>query len=103
MTHAVNDEALDTIFRSARSQNKWLDKPVSQALLMAIYDLMRMGPTSANCSPARIVFVTTEEAKERLARHCLPANVAKVKTAPATAIIGYDLDFPALLPKLFPH
>ena len=101
--HAVNDEALDTIFRSARTQNKWLDKPVSNALLMAVYDLMRWGPTSANCSPARIVFATTAEAKERLAKHCSPGNAPKVKSAPATAIIGYDVDFPALLPKLFPH
>jgi 3-hydroxypropanoate dehydrogenase len=101
--HAVNDEALDTIFRSARTQNKWLDKPVSVALLMAAYDLMRMGPTSANCSPARIVFATSQEAKERLASHCSPANAPKVRTAPATAIIGYDLDFAARLPVLFPH
>jgi 3-hydroxypropanoate dehydrogenase len=101
--HAVNDEALDTIFRSARTQNKWLDKPVSNALLMAVYDLMRWGPTSANCSPARIVFATTVEAKERLAKHCSPGNAPKVKSAPATAIMGYDVDFPALLPKLFPH
>ena len=101
--HAVNDEALDTIFRNARTQNKWLDKPVSTALLMAIYDLMRMGPTSANCSPARFVFARLAEAKERLAAHCSPANAPKVRTAPATAIIGYDLDFAARLPKLFPH
>jgi nitroreductase len=101
--HAVNDEALDTLFRSARTQNKWLDKPVSSALLMAIYDLMRWGPTSANCSPARIVFAATADAKERLARHCSSANAPKVKSAPATAIIGYDLDFAAQLPKLFPH
>jgi 3-hydroxypropanoate dehydrogenase len=101
--HAVNDEALDTIFRSARTQNRWLDKPVSNALLMAVYDLMRWGPTSANCSPARIVFATTAEAKERLAQHCSPGNAPKVRSAPATAIIGYDVDFPALLPKLFPH
>ncbi|MGZ5938176.1 MAG: malonic semialdehyde reductase [Rhizomicrobium sp.] len=101
--HAVNDEALDTIFRSARTQNKWLDKPVSAALLMAVYDLMRMGPTSANCSPARIVFATSKEAKEKLAAHCSPANAPKVLAAPATAIIGYDLDFAARLPVLFPH
>ena len=101
--HAVNDEALDTIFRSARTQNKWLDKPVSNALLMAVYDLMRMGPTSANCSPARIVFATTKAAKEKLAAHCSPANAPKVRSAPATAIIGYDLDFAARLPVLFPH
>lgn len=101
--HAVNDEALDTIFRSARSQNKWLDKPVSPTLLMAVYDLMRWGPTSANCSPARIVFATSAEAKQRLAALCSAANGPKVLSAPATAIIGYDLDFAAQLPKLFPH
>ena len=101
--HAVNDEALDTIFRSARSQNKWSDKPVSTALLMAVYDLMRMGPTSANCSPARFLFLTTPEAKERLAQHASHANQPKIRSAPATAIIGYDLDFAQRLPELFPH
>jgi 3-hydroxypropanoate dehydrogenase len=101
--HAVNDEALDTIFRRARTQNKWLDKPVSPAMLMAIYDLMRLGPTSANCSPARIVFAASADAKERLAAHCSPANAPKVRAAPVTAIIGYDLDFASHLPKLFPH
>ncbi len=101
--HAVNDEALDTIFRSARTQNKWLDKPVSTALLMAVYDLMRMGPTSANCSPARFVFLTTPEAKERLAKHASGSNAPKIRSAPATAIIGYDLDFAQRLPHLFPH
>ncbi len=103
MQHAINDEALDTIFRNARSQNKWLDKPVSSALLMAVYDLMRMGPTSANCCPARIVFLTTMEAKERIKPHLLPSNIEKSMTAPAVAVIGYDLDFPEYLPRLFPH
>ncbi|MEI9930781.1 MAG: malonic semialdehyde reductase [Rhizomicrobium sp.] len=103
MQHAINDEALDTIFRNARSQNKWLDKPVSAALLMAVYDLMRMGPTSANCCPARIVFLTTMEAKERIKPHLLPSNIEKSMTAPAVAVIGYDLDFPEYLPRLFPH
>lgn len=103
MTHAVNDEALDTIFRSARSQNKWLDKPVSPALLMAVYDLMRFGPTSANISPARIVFVVSPEAKARLKPLLSPTNVEKTMTAPAVAIVGYDLDFPNHLPRLFPH
>jgi len=101
--HAVNDEALDTIFRSARTQNKWQAKPVSPALLMAVYDLMRLGPTSANCSPARFIFLTTAEAKERLARHASSANAPKIRSAPATAIIGYDLDFAQRLPELFPH
>ena len=103
MTHAINDEALDTIFRSARSQNKWLDKPVSPALLMAVYDLMRFGPTSANCSPARIAFAVSREAKERLKPHLAPNNIEKSMTAPAVAIVGYDLDFPRYMPKLFPH
>jgi len=103
MTHAVSDEALDTIFRCARSQNKWLDKPVSPALLMAVYDLMRFGPTSANISPARIVFVVSPEARARLKPHLLPTNIEKTMTAPAVAIVGYDLDFPDHLPRLFPH
>jgi 3-hydroxypropanoate dehydrogenase len=103
MQHAVNDEALDTIFRTARSQNKWLDKPVSNALLMAVYDLMRFGPTSANCCPSRIVFLTTKEAKERIKPHLLPQNIEKTMTAPAVAVIGYDLDFPQTLSRLFPQ
>jgi 3-hydroxypropanoate dehydrogenase len=70
---------------------------------MAIYDLLRMGPTSANCSPARFLFLTTPEAKERLAKHTSPGNQPKIRTAPVTAIIGYDLDFAQMLPKLFPH
>lgn len=103
MPHAVNDEALDTIFRAARSQNKWQNKPVSPALLMAVYDLMRWGPTSANVSPARIVFVVTDEAKQRLKPYLSAGNAEKTMVAPATAIIGHDLDFARHLPKLFAH
>ena len=103
MSHAINDEALDVIFRTARTQNKWLDKPVSTAHLMAIYDLMRWGPTSANVSPARFLYLVSPAAKDRLKPHLLPQNVAKVMTSAATVIIGYDLDFPGLIPKLFPH
>ncbi len=103
MSHAINDEALDTIFREARTQNKWLDKPVSPALLMAVYDLMRWGPTSANMSPARIVFVMSKAAKERLKPFLSEGNRDKTMSAPATAIIGYDVKFAELLPKLFPH
>jgi 3-hydroxypropanoate dehydrogenase len=103
VVHAVNDEALDTIFRAARTHGKWLDKPVSRALLMAVYDLMRWGPTSANVSPARVVFVVSKEARERL-RPCLDAgNVRQTMAAPATAILGYDLDFARHLPKLYPQ
>ena len=90
---AINDEALDVIFRSARTHRHWLDKPVSPALLMAIYDLLRWGPTSGNCNPMRVVFVTSPEAKQRLKPHLASGNVEKTMTAPATAILGYDIDF----------
>ncbi len=103
MSHAVSDEALETIFRDAHSQNKWSDKAVSNAMLMAVWDLMRWGPTAANCSPARIVFVTSPEAKARLKPHLSEGNREKTMAAPAIAIIGYDLDFPETLPKLFPN
>jgi 3-hydroxypropanoate dehydrogenase len=101
--HAISDEALDQLFRSARSQNKWQATPVSPTLLHALYDLLRMGPTSANCSPARFVFVTTDAGRERLKPHLLPSNVSKVMTAPVTVIIGHDLKFYEKLPHLFPH
>ena len=103
MSHAINDEALDTIFREAHTQNKWQDKPVSPALLMAIYDLMRWGPTSANISPARIAFVVSKDAKERLKPFLSENNRAKTMAAPATAIVAYDLKFADHVPKLFPH
>ena len=83
---AIPDDALDTIFRKARTHKRWEDRPVSPALLMAIYDLMRWDPTSANCSPARILFLVSREAKERLRPHLIPENVQKTMTAPATAI-----------------
>lgn len=100
---AINDQDLDAIFRAARTHRSWLDKPVPPAILMAIYDLMRWGPTSANTSPARIVFVVSPEAKARLKPHLDTGNVAKTMTAPATAIIGYDLDFARFMPKLNPR
>ncbi len=103
MHHAISDEALDQLFRNARTQNKWQAKPVSPTLLHALYDLLRMGPTSANCSPARFVFVTTDAGRERLKPHLLPSNVSKVMTAPVTVIIGHDLAFYEKLPHLFPH
>ena len=103
MSHAISDDALDTIFRIARTQNKWSDAPLSEALLMAVYDLMRWGPTSANSCPARFVLVTSDAAKARLAPHLSEGNREKTMAAPAVAIIGYDLDFPETLPKLFPN
>jgi 3-hydroxypropanoate dehydrogenase len=101
--HAISDAALDTIFREARTHNKWRDAPVSPAMLMAIYDLMRWGPTAANTMPARIHFVTSQTAKEKLKPLLSEGNRDKTMAAPAIAIIGYDLDFPDTLPKLFPN
>ena len=103
MAHAINDEALDTIFRAARTYNAWLDKPVSPALLMAVYDLMRWGPTAANTNPARVVFVVSKDAKGRLKPCIRKGNIEKAMAAPVNAIIGYDLDFARHLPRLFPH
>jgi len=103
VSHAINDEALDTIFRNARTYRHWQDKPVSNAILMAIYDLIRWAPTAGNISPARIVFVVSKEAKERLKPHLDEFNVTKTMTAAATAILATDLDFPRYLPKLNPR
>jgi 3-hydroxypropanoate dehydrogenase len=102
-SHAVSDEALDIIFRNARTQNKWQNKPVSSAHLMALYDLMRWGPTSANCSPARILFLTSQAAKDRLKPYLAPLNQEKTMGASAVTIIGMDLDFADKLPHLFPN
>lgn len=99
----LSDYDLDLIFRAARSQNKWQDKPVSEVTLRAVYDLMRWGPTSANCSPARFVFVTSPEAREKLAAHVSAANKPKVLGAPVTVIVGYDSKFYDRIPELFPH
>lgn len=99
----LDDKALDLLFRAARTQNGWLPKPVSAAQLRQLYDLMKFGPTSANCSPARIVFVTTEAGKKRLAPALSAGNLPKVMAAPVTAILGHSLRFYEDLPKLFPH
>lgn len=98
----LDDAALDTIFRSARTIRKWTPRPVAEATLRAVYDLMKLGPTSANCSPARIVFVTSKEAKERLRPCLIPSNVDKTMSAPVTAIVGHDLEFYEQLPRLYP-
>ena len=100
--HAINDEALDRIFRAARTHNKWTDEPVSDALLMALYDLLRWGPTAANSLPARFLFLTSMDAKLRLKPLLNEGNREKTMQAPAVAIIGYDLDFPEQMPRLFP-
>jgi 3-hydroxypropanoate dehydrogenase len=99
----LNQEGMDLLFRNARTQNGWLDKPVSEQALQEIYDLMKMAPTSANSSPGRIVFVKSLAAKEKLLAAVAPGNLEKTKAAPVTAIIGFDLEFYEKLPKLFPH
>jgi 3-hydroxypropanoate dehydrogenase len=99
----VDDAALDLLFRKARSHNGWLDKPVTDALLRQMYELMKWGPTSANCSPARMVFVRTPANKERIRPALSPNNVEKTMTAPVIAIVAYDSRFYEHLPQLFPR
>src|ERR1700704_5481503 len=99
----VSDDALDVLFRNARTYRVWLEKPVSDDVLRRLYDLMKWGPTSANCCPARILFLRTPEAKQRLAPALSSTNLDKTMKAPVTAIIGYDLNFYEKLPRLFPH
>ncbi|MCR4318518.1 MAG: malonic semialdehyde reductase [Planctomycetes bacterium] len=103
MGKRIEDSALDAIFREARTHNGWQDKPVPDELLKELYDLMKWGPTSANGCPARIVFVKSNEAKERLRPALAPQNVEKTMSAPVTAIVAYDVDFNEQLPRLFPH
>ncbi len=103
MSKILDDAALDALFRAARTHNGWQDKPVSDALLQALWELAKMPPTSANCSPMRILFLKSAEAKARLLPMLLESNRAKTMQAPVTAIIGYDLEFYDKLPQLFPH
>lgn len=99
----LDDRSLDIIFREAHTHSAWLDKPVSDALLHQVYDLMKWAPTSANSSPARIVFVRSAEAKQRLLPAMAPGNADKTRSAPVTAIIAHDTEFYEKLPKLFPQ
>lgn len=98
----LSNDALEQIFTKARTHNGWKDEPVADALLHQIYDLMKWGPTSANCSPLRIMFVKTPEAKAKLLPCMAPGNV-ETKLAPVTAILAQDVEFYEKLPKLFPH
>ena len=99
----LDDEDLDLIFRSARTHNVWLPTPVPDSMLLEIWEVMKFGPTSANCSPLRIVFVQSTEAKERLVACMNENNQAKTRAAPVTAILAMDLEFYEKLPRLFPH
>jgi 3-hydroxypropanoate dehydrogenase len=100
---ALPATALDQLFLTARSYNGYHHKPVSESQLHQIWELMKMGPTSANQLPARLVWCVTPKAKERLASLCAPGNADKVRSAPVTVIIGMDIDFHEHLPALFPH
>lgn len=99
----LNQEQLALLFLNARTHNEWLDKPISDEQLHAIYDAMKWGPTSANSSPARIVFVKSREHKEKLVACMSPGNAEKTRKAPVTAIVGMDMAFYEQLIKLFPH
>ena len=103
MSRILEDAGLDLLFRQARTYRAWRDQPISDVLLEAIYDLAKMGPTSANCSPMRLVFVKSAEAKERLRPALAKGNIEKTMTAPVTAIVAYDAAFHEKLPQLAPH
>ena len=99
----LTEVGLDLIFRDAHTQNSWRPEAVAEELLRRVYDLAKLGPTAANCTPARFVFVVSKEAKEKL-RPCLaPGNVDKTMQAPVTMLVGYDLEFYEKLPELFPR
>jgi 3-hydroxypropanoate dehydrogenase len=100
---ALDDTALDVLFREARSYNRWSKATVAPETLHALYDLLKFGPTSANCCPARFVFVTSPEAKAKLVACLSPGNVVKVEQAPVTVIIGMEENFYEKIPKLFPQ
>ena len=102
MGQPLSAAALDTVFRTARSYNGYIDRPVTAAQLEEIWELMKMGPTSANCLPARLVWCVSDEAKDRLAACASGTNAPKIRAAPVTAIIGYDTEFYEQLPDLFP-
>lgn len=103
MPAPLDHQALSQLFLEARTHDAWQPRPVEPALLERLWELARMGPTSANCSPVRLVFVVSAEAKERLRPCLLDGNVDKTMAAPVTAVIGHDLAFPDRLPELFPH
>lgn len=101
--NTISGDALDVLFREARSYNTWLPKPVAEETLRQIYDVLKWGPTSANSSPGRFIFLRSAKSKERLRPALSPGNVEKTITAPVTVIVAYDLKFYEKLPRLFPH
>ena len=103
MKQPLDDAALDTLFRQARSYNRWTSEPVPETKLRELYELLKLGPTSANCSPARFVFVSSADAKKKLAECVAEGNQIKVQQAPVTVIVGMDEKFHEKVPYLFPH
>ena len=103
MGQPVDEAALDTLFREARTFSKWQSRPVSDEMLQELYEILKWAPTSANAAPARFAFLRSREAKERLRPALAPLNVKKTMTAPVTVIIAYDMKFYEQLPKLFPQ
>lgn len=103
MAAPLDAHALDQIFREARTHNAWADRPVTDETLHQLYDLMKWGPTSANISPARLLFLKSKEAKEKLRPHLQAGNIDKTMSAPVVAILGHDLRFYEHMAKLFPH
>ena len=99
----IDAAGLDLLFREARTHNKWHEDPISDDTLQELYELLKQGPTSANCSPGRFLFLRTKEAKERLAPALSSGNLAKTMAAPVTVIVAYDPKFYERLPFLFPH
>jgi len=99
----MNTDALNQAFMNARTYDAWQNKELPDALLENIYNAARMAPTSANCSPMRIIFLKTEAAKQRLKPYLMEGNIQKTMTAPVVAIIGMDMQFYEKLPQLFPH
>jgi 3-hydroxypropanoate dehydrogenase len=102
VSNKLDDLALDRLFRTARTRNAWTDRPITEQQLRELYDLLKFGPTSANCCPARFVWVRSAEGKGKLAALAAPGNATKILVAPVTVIVGYDLDFAEQMPKLFP-
>src|SRR5256885_7181819 len=103
MAQAIDDRALDTVFREARSYTRWQPQPVADQTLRELYDLLKWAPTSANAAPARFAFLRSKEAKQRLRPALAPLNIEKTMTAPVTVIVAYDMKFYEQLPKLFPQ
>jgi 3-hydroxypropanoate dehydrogenase len=99
----IDAKSLDTLLRGARTHNVWQDKPVSEDQLRQIHEIMKWGPTSTNCQPARIVFVRSKHGKEKLKPALSPGNLDKTMAAPVTAIIAYDSQFYEHMPRIFPH